>query len=288
MVKIQVSNVEESLYQRIQATALKHERSLEGEIRLALHKYYQPNVKKEPILSARERWQLETGKRLEWLFEVLMADFFFREFSGSGPEEIFELVGLARMLNTSPGLLMDLMEGLQELTFALADTMAQDLKVSARWLLGGQGIPFPTVNLASDYSDFFLSEDEDGHNAFEFIRIAGGRHSGALLCLRTNSHSGDIKLGVVTTKFMPCNVSAGETGHSNLLSFLLFLKNRCSHLAIQSCDWEPEEPGIEFWSIIGQHHPVYFQDFIQRINIGWLHHLLTGPDPADWFEGWGT
>ncbi|EKM4398497.1 hypothetical protein PUU75_005198, partial [Escherichia coli] len=80
MAKIQARNVDDALFARIEQSAMKNERSLEGEIRIALREYYQPVVQAQSVMSDRERWQRETGKRLKWLFNRLMADNYFREF----------------------------------------------------------------------------------------------------------------------------------------------------------------------------------------------------------------
>ena len=48
----------------------------------------------------------------------------------------------------------------------------------------------------------------------------------------------------------------------------------------------PDESGFDFWSVAGQHHPVWFQDFRRRSTAGWLQQLLTGQDPDGWFKGW--
>jgi len=115
MAKIQARNVDDALYQRIEQSAMKNERSLEGEIRTALREYYQPVVSQEPMMSEREGWQHETGKRLRWLFDRLIEDNYYRTSGRANKAGVPELVQLARQLDTSPGLLMDIMEGNEEL-----------------------------------------------------------------------------------------------------------------------------------------------------------------------------
>lgn len=78
MAKIQARNVDDALYQRIEQSAMKNERSLEGEIRMALAAAYPPPGQNGPVLSERARWQQETGRRLRWLFDRLIADNYYR------------------------------------------------------------------------------------------------------------------------------------------------------------------------------------------------------------------
>jgi len=270
MAKIQARNVDDALYQRIEMSAMRNERSLEGEIRLALQQYYQPQADTHPVLSLRERWQEETGQRLQWLFDRLMTDNFFREPVHVKKAGVPELIRLSRQLGVSPGLLMDITEGRHEMTLSMADKIAGEADASAGWLLSGEGRPFPVANLGSEYRGFFLPPGDDGHNAFEFIRISGTRHNGTLICLRINSRTGDMTLGAVTAEFMLCNNGCGGTGHGKLLSFLLFLKTECAHLPVNAFDWETDGSGFDCWSVGGQHHPVYFQDFRRRSTAGWL------------------
>ncbi|MGP3591545.1 hypothetical protein [Vagococcus sp. WN89Y] len=286
MAKIQARNVEDALYQRIEQSAMKNERSPEGEIRMALAAAYPPPHQSGPLLSERTRWQQDTGQRLRWLFDRLMADNYFREYAAARPVNTFDLVRMARILDTSPGLLMDIMEGCQELTFPLADAIARNFDASADWLLGGQGEPFPTVSLGMDYHEFFLPTGEDARYVFEFIRISKGLHEGTLLCLRIHPETGRMALGAVTAEFKLCKDGSGGTGHGKLLAFMLFLKEHCAHYPMNSFDWEPGEPSFDFWSVVGQHHPVYFQDFRHRTTAGWLQQLFSGQDPDGWFNGW--
>lgn len=237
-------------------------------------------------MSERERWQHETGKRLKWLFDRLIEDNYYRTSGRANKAGVPELVQLARQLDTSPGLLMDIMEGSEELPFNLADAIAENFDAGAGWLLGGRGEPFPTVNLGMDYHEFFLPPGDDTNYIFEFIRISKGRHEGTLLCLRIHPATGRMLLGVVTAEFKLCNDGNGGTGRGKLLAFLLFIKESCAHRGMNSFDWEPDESGFDFWSVVGQHHPVWFQDFRRRNTAGWLQQLLTGQDPDGWFKGW--
>ncbi|ECC3917463.1 hypothetical protein CTQ69_26650, partial [Salmonella enterica subsp. diarizonae] len=78
MAKIQARNVDDALFSRIEQSAMKNERSVEGEIRLALARLYPATDPSQNIvpLSMRERWQQETGQRLRWLLQRLNEDGF--------------------------------------------------------------------------------------------------------------------------------------------------------------------------------------------------------------------
>ncbi|MBK6075736.1 hypothetical protein NL329_30650, partial [Klebsiella pneumoniae] len=56
MAKIQARNVDDALFARIEQSAMKNERSLEGEIRLALARQYPAGTTSPEILSSRQQW----------------------------------------------------------------------------------------------------------------------------------------------------------------------------------------------------------------------------------------
>lgn len=60
MAKIQARNVDDALFARIEQSAMKNERSLEGEIRLALAAAYPPPEQIARQLTLRESWLKET------------------------------------------------------------------------------------------------------------------------------------------------------------------------------------------------------------------------------------
>ena len=287
MAKIQARNVDDALFARIEQSAMKNERSLEGEIRTALRAYYQPEGKTEPATSMRQTWQQETGQRLHWLFDRLMEDNFFREFAGARPLDTFDLVRIARHLTITPGLLMDILEGQTELTFELADAIARHFDASADWLMGGSGQPFPVIRLGSGgYRNFILPAGSHDHYVFDFLRISGGRHDGTLIILRQDTQTKQITPGVVTESFY-LRSGMGSGGYGNLKRFLLFLKTEGARLSINTYDWQPEQPDFDFWTLIGQHHHTLFQDTPRRTSARWLQQLFNGEDPDDWFSnGW--
>lgn len=88
MAKIQARNVDDALFARIEQSAMKNERSLEGEIRLALARQYPVRTISPAILSSRQQWQKECGGRLCTLFDRLSADGFFLGSGHSGPTRI--------------------------------------------------------------------------------------------------------------------------------------------------------------------------------------------------------
>lgn len=55
---------------------------------------------------------------------------------------------------------------------------------------------------------------------------------------------------------------------------------------MNSFDWTPADLDFDFWSVVGQHHPVWFQNFRYRNTAGWLQQLFSGQDPDGWFRGW--
>ncbi|MDT0177831.1 hypothetical protein Q9R34_17535 [Enterobacter sp. BRE11] len=286
MAKIQARNVDDALYQRIEQSAMKNERSVEGEIRTALREYYQPTDNEGPALTEREQWQLETGQRLKWLFDRLMADNYFREYAGARPLDTFDLVRLGRQLDTSPGLLMDIMEGRQELTFELADRIAHNFDASADWLLGERGQPFPFVDIGSKgYGEFFFPASSKSDYTFEFLRVDGGMHDGTLIILRQDVQTKRITSGVITEFYLRSGMRSG--GYGNLKRFLLLLKTEGARLSINTYDWTPEHPNFGFSTVFGQHHHVYFQDSPRRSSARWLQQIFNGEDPDGWFSnGW--
>ncbi|MBK5143720.1 hypothetical protein I2494_08325 [Budviciaceae bacterium BWR-B9] len=284
MAKIQVRNFPDEIYSRIEAAAGRAERSIESECRLALLERYRPELEK--VLSQRETWQKESGQRLQWLFNRLESDRFFRD--GYKPET-FSMTRLARMLGEiSPSRLMECIEGQQEITFDLADRIAGKFDASADWLLSGEGSPFPVIRIGNKgYKDFFLPTDGQTGYTFELIRISHGRHEGTLICLRYHLDTHRYVLGVVTEAFNLAN-GMGGGGHSELKKFLIFLKTEGASLPLNTYEWEPQKEEDNFWEIFGQHHPVYFQDPNCRTTARWLQQLFQGEDPEDWFNGWSS
>lgn len=292
MPKIQARNVEDEIVAAIELSAMKNDRSVEAEIRVALRERYQPGETTSPAepLSLRERWQLQTGERLQLLFDRLIADGYFPEFRHSNRAGLPELARLARDLNEpSPGRLMECLEGQLEVTFERADRIAKNFCASADWLLSGSGAPFPVQRIGSSYRDFFMPDGyADDNLVFELLRIDGGRHDGTLLCLRYSPKSPRaIDLGVVTEQFKLAG-GMGSSGHAKLKAFLTFLKTDGAALAINTFNWTPDEgeEDFDFWSVLGQHHPVWFQDAGRRSSARWLQQLLNGDDPDGWFEGY--
>lgn len=287
MAKIQARNVDDALFARIEQSAMKNERSLEGEIRLALARQYPAATTPVETLTSRQRWQKECGGRLRVLFDRLSADGFFPGTGHSGPTCIADLVRIAHRLHVSPGLLLDCTDGAGELTRDLAERIESRFGTSADWLTTGDGMMFPLVTLGTyfgvSWQDFFFP-DEDERYVFEFIRINGGRHDGTLMILRQHEQNGGITAGLITEAFSLC-AGMGSGGYGNLKEFLLFLKQHGGRLVMNAYLFTPPEPDFDFWSVMGQHHPVWFRDARRRSPSRWLQQLLSGEDPGEWFQG---
>ncbi|MGX5056826.1 hypothetical protein ACWKX9_24755 [Enterobacter asburiae] len=288
MAKIQARNVDDALFARIEQSAMKNERSLEGEIRLALATLYpatDPSQNAVPP-SMRDRWQQETGQRLRWLLQRLNEDGFGTR-ARAGDVGVADYVHLGDRLSTSPGLLMDIAEGCAEMTSTIAGAMEKYCGVRAEWLVTGEGDVFPVVKLGTysgmSWQEFFFPDD-DGRCVFEFIRIGGGRHDGTLLILRQDEETGAIATGLVTEAFSLAH-GMGSGGYGNLKNFLLFLKQYGGPLVMNAYQFTPPEPDFDFWSVMGRHHPVWFRDINRCSPSRWLQQLLGGEDPGEWFKG---
>ena len=287
MAKIQARNVDDALFARIEQSAMKNERSLEGEIRLALARQYPAGTTSPEILSSRQQWQKECGGRLRVLFDRLSADGFFPGSGQPGPTRIADQVRIAHRLHVSPGLLLDCIDGAGELTRELAERIESRFGASADWLTTGDGKMFPLVILGTyfgvSWEEFFFPDDDERY-VFEFIRIAGGRHDGTLMILRQHEQNGRITAGVVTEAFF-LGAGMGPGGYVNLKEFLLFLRQHCGNLVMNAYVFSPPEPDFDFGSVMGQHHPVWFRDARRRSPSRWLQQVLSGEDPGEWFAG---
>ncbi|WP_217550566.1 hypothetical protein [Pantoea sp. GbtcB22] len=286
MAKIQARNVDDVLYQRIEASAMRNERSIEGEVRTALRDYYQPAVEVVPALTKRESWQQQTGQRLQWLFDRLKADGLLDKWKSDKPADTTDIVRVARMIDNSPGKLMDYLDGLDDVSAELTDKLSTHFGVSSDWLLTGEGSPFAVIRLGSrGFTEFFLPP-EGGNFTFELIRIRKGRHEGTLIILRTCTDTGHTEVGVVTEAFY-LGSGMGSGGYGNLKHFLKFLKSRGAHLTLNTYEFTPPDPDFDFWSVIGHHHAVWYQDARLRSTTRWLQQVFNGEDPGGWFSsGW--
>jgi hypothetical protein len=290
MAKIQARNVDDALFARIELSAMKNERSLEGEIRLALARQYPVVAAAGITLTGRDQWQKECGGRLLALFDRLSSDGFFLELMHRGQTQIADWVRIAHRMEVSPGLLMDCIDGKDELTQELAERAESRVGVNAGWLTTGDGLMFPLVKLGThtgtSWQEFFLPENEDNRYIFELIRITGGRHDGTLLILRQNEKNGTITTGLVAEAFY-LGAGMGSGGYGNLKNFLQFLNTHCQDLVMNAYVFEPPELDFDFWSVMGQHHPVWFRDANRRSPSRWLQQVLNGEDPEAWFtDGW--
>lgn len=287
MAKIQARNVDEALFERIEQSAMKNERSLEGEIRLALARQYPSTQTAGKTLSNRQLWLKECGERLLAAFNRLTSDGYFPQYRHNSQTHMADWVRLARQLGVSPGILMDCIDGVGELTHELAQSIENTFGVSAEWLSTGEGMMFPLVKLGTHsgtrWQEFFLPDDCNRY-IFELIRITGGLHDGSLLILRQNEKNNVVTMGLVTEAFY-LGAGMGSGGYGNLKTFLLFLKTHSPDLVMNAYVFEPPEPDFDFWSVMGQHHPVWFRDANRRSPSRWLQQVLNGEDPDGWFSG---
>lgn len=281
MKKLQIRNLDDDVYARLEHSAAVNERSLEGEARFALRQHYFPNP--TPAAAGQlESWRQQTGNRLTWLIDRLRDD------EALGYREPVDAASIARLSGeASPAALLMCLDGCGDFSFSLADRVAETCGASAEWLLTGRGAPFPVENIGSTYHEFFLPDGAQQHYDIELMRIAAGRSVDTLFCLRRDRGTGRCQLGVVTENFV-LGPGMGAGGHGSLKSFLLFLKTRCANMQLRAYDWTPAEDEDDFWGIFGQHHPEYFRKSTRRNEARWLTQLLQGEDPADWFDGWGS
>lgn len=281
MKKIQIRNLTDDVFERMEQSAAVNERSLEGEARFALRRHYFPDAAL-PETSMRDRWRQETGARLAWLFDRLRDD------EALGYREPVDTARIARLSGeASPATLLECLDGRDDLSFALADRLAAAFDADAGWMLSGRGTPFPVENIGNAYHAFFQPEGTTGRFEVELMRIAAGRSAGTLFCLRRDVETGHFRLGVVTEAFVLAP-GMGGGGHGNLKSFLLFLKTRCGDMPLPAFDWTPAEDEEDFWGTFGQHHPQYFRQMTRRDPARWLTQMLQGEDPACWFKGWAS
>lgn len=285
MAKIQARNVDDELFARIEQSAMKNERSLEGEIRLALATLYPDAGQRQNVTpsSMRERWQQETGQRLRWLLLRLNEDGVIGR-PHSDSSGIADLVRLGVRLEIDPGQLMDIAEGHTGITPDVASTMEKYCGARTEWLMTGEGAVFPVLDISGMYEDFFLPADVSNGYIFELLRVSQGLHEGATLCLRRSATTGHTVVAVLSGTFH-LGVRNGSGGRRNLLQFLTFLKEKGAGLAINTFDWIPEDEETEVRQVAGMHHPLYFQHAIHRTSAGWLQPLLNGKDPGEWFAG---
>ncbi|WGE30861.1 hypothetical protein PHA77_18350 (plasmid) [Edwardsiella tarda] len=287
MAKIQARNVDDALFQRIEQSAMRNERSLEGEVRIALAKQYPAMPTVEIILSSREQWQKDCGRRLQAALDRLSSDGFFSDSSHNGQTQIADWVRIARRLDISPGVLMDCIEGVTELPHDLAARIERQFSVNAEWLMTGKGMMFPMVSLGMNsgvsWEAFFLPDD-DVHYLFELIHITGGNDDGALLILRQNEQSGVVTMGMVSGAFY-LGAKMGSGGYGALKRFFVFLNTHCRDVVMNAYVFEPPEPDVDSCTAMGQHHSIWFRNANWRSPSRWLQQILNGEDPGEWFSG---
>ena len=273
MAKIQVRNFPDDIFMRIEAAAARAERSIEAECRLALKQKYKPA--QEESLTHRQRWRKDVAARLAFVFERLRSDGFF---AWNEPSDVAHIA--RRAGEASPALLFDCLDGLDDLTFDLADRLSLSFGFNQSWLLSGEKTPFPAHNIGSSYHDFF-SQPEEGKFSWELYRVTGGRHEGELICLKNDNKNGNKTLGYVNEHFVLSD-GMGGGGRGNLEYFIRFLKENWPELSSYITTWvyEAADKGTD----LGQHHPVFYQRLMSRSQGKWLIDMFEGRRPGDWLK----
>ncbi|MCD2358949.1 hypothetical protein LQK91_21340 [Pantoea sp. MHSD4] len=273
MAKIQVRNFPDEIFMRVEAAAARAERSIEAECRLALIEKYRPA--QEESLTHRQKWRKDVAARLAFLFERLRSDGFFAWDEPSDVAHIARRAGEA-----SPALLFDCFDGLDDLSFELADRLSDSFGFNQKWLLSGDSTPFPAYNIGSSYHDFF-AQPEEGKFSWELYRVSGGRHDGELICLKVDNDSGNKTLGYICEHFVLAD-GMGGGGRGNLESFIEFLKVNWHKFSSCITTWiyEAGSKGTDF----GQHHPIFYQRLMSRSSGKWLTDIFEGRRPGEWLK----
>lgn len=276
MARINLRDLSDDVHHIISQAALRNHRSVEGEARHALDLYakglHAPN--EVPAETAKKIWQKGVSLRLENLFSRLRDDDFFAYKVKQDVPHIALAIG-----EDSPAQLIDCLDGQGILTFDMLNRIVAWSSCSFSWLLSGVGTMFAVEDIGTDRS-FFTNEFEDRKDlTFYLVRISSGRNEGMILCVKHNKVTNTYKSGYISAQF---NLIAGmgATGHSNLDSFIVYLKTFCHKHHLSSYEYEEVELSTE----LGLHHPTWY---LRRIrNAQWLMQLFNGEDPDNWLEGY--
>ncbi|NWA28570.1 hypothetical protein HX866_27145 [Pseudomonas gingeri] len=275
MARISIRDLPDDLHYKLQEAAASHERSLESEIRFALKQYIHSFSKPAPEqLSLREAWQRQVGQRLKFLFERLREDGVFAWGEHSDTPHL-----ALRLDEPSPSLLMDCIDGLSALTFALAEKITQQFGCSLEWLLSGKGSMFPYPEIGNSYAEFFAPAIDHANTHIKLVRVcqeeaggSSGRHDGTLIMFRVEKGKHSIAAGFSSTRFY-LGSGMGATGHGNLETFVKFINQHpgIRYEAHNFCG-ELDETGM--W----EHHPSYYLNGLEHAQ--WLRPLLDGTSPS--------
>lgn len=280
MATVRARNVDEALYARIEESAMKNERAVEAEIRMALAAAYPPPSAQPVEQTRRLRWQAETSERLSWLLNRLSQDGFF---PGGMRQQVLtrDLVELARTHDVSPGWLMDQLDGRAEITPAFADTLAATFSASADWLLSGEGTPFAVESIDARSLEAFFLPPDTGRCSFELIHILDGEQNDTLICLRHNTVTKQVTAG----EFICVRLGPDYGGNSQreLTALVRFLKQHDRSFTLMAYSWETPK-ALEHERITGEHHPVVFRRQGELHPADWLSEMFQGGDPYGWLS----
>lgn len=137
MTRINIRALDEITHERLTASAAKNQRSLEAEIRYALNEYTERLHAGTEPQTARQRWQVEAGTRLETIANLLCK----REKIDCASEDA--LIRMAQAIGEpTPARLLDCAEGLAPLQFEVAQALKKNFGCNPDWLITGSGHPF--------------------------------------------------------------------------------------------------------------------------------------------------
>jgi len=267
MARLSIRDLPEDLHQQLVQAAYNNVRSLEGEARHALARYIDALRQPQPEpMPRRDIWQRQTGKRIEQLLDRL------REDDAFAWGERQDIPHLAQALGeSSPALLMDVIDGRAALAFDMAERLAHRFSCSYSWLLNGVGSMFPYPEIGGSYAEFIEPAKGAPSITINLVRLCSkqaadgtsGRHDGTLLMFRVKDGDAHIEAGYSSTRFY-LGDGMGAGGHGNLVNFVDYL-NKSEDVSFKAYNFFKPLKVDEAWD----HHPQYF---------------LKGAEPADWLE----
>ncbi|WP_117196767.1 FitA-like ribbon-helix-helix domain-containing protein [Pseudomonas coronafaciens] len=273
MARLSIRDFPDDLHMQLMHSAAQNQRSLEGEVRFGLAAYaHSLKQTAAPQPTQLDRWRLESGRRLQQLFQQLRADQVFAYNQRS------DLPHLALLLEEpSPALLLDCVEGRASLPFDLAHRLVEHFSCNLSWLISGAGemFPYPDLGAFASYVDFFKPAHTDSSFSIKMVRVCGGRHDGALLLFRLDKNSRHVAAGYCSTQF---NLSGqmGGTGFGRFAEFAEHLASLGS-LQVEAYNFLASESDGGF----GDHHPTFYLNPVRLDHANWLSPLLKGVSPVN-------
>lgn len=275
MARINIRELPDHIHQAISESAIKNNRSTEGEVRSILQSYVS-SLEAKPAMAEtyRQSWQKGFGDRLDQLLGCVRRDQVFPITEPQSVADIARAIG-----EESPANFLDCLDGLSSPTFDMLDRIVAWSGGSHSWLLSGMGTVFPVENIGNKYQDFFLYDRHSKAVIFYLLRICGGRSDGMLLCIRHDRARQTYSSGYISEHFM-LKEGMGSGGSGNLNSFIRFLKTNCGNRVLRAYNYEETEMNTQQ----GAHHPLYYLRLASQAD--WLRKLFSGEDPANWLDGY--